>query len=134
MRHYDNWDDNEEKIEIGKHLEKHGYTNVYYDWYLCFDKLTGELQMLANALTKEQVQRYKVQHPDVMICGDDYAVSFIVELDGSIHHTKPGMRQTERRGKSYAEAGLPCIILDKADLKELGVTWQEYLDAELKGL
>ena len=131
---YDNWDDNEEKIEVGKYLEMHGYTHVYYDWYVCFDKLTGELQMSAAFLTREQVEHYKVQHPDVMVCDDEYAISFIVELDGSIHQTKPGMRQTERRNQSYAEAGIKCIILDKADLKELGVTWQDYLDAELKEL
>ena len=100
MRRYES-DDNEDKFAVGKFLEGHGFTNVVYDSFMCFDKLTGKIQMLAQTLTKEQVERYKVQHPDLVIIGHDSYPMFIVEIDGSIHHTKPGMRQTERRGKSY---------------------------------
>ena len=134
MRYSDNWDDNEEKIAIGKHLEDRGYKNVVYDYFMCFDKLTGEINMIAQSLTREQVERYKVQHPDVLVFGDENRALFVVEIDGSIHHTKPGMRQTERRNTTYRNAGIKCIVLDKADLKVLKMTWQDYLNDELKGL
>ena len=134
MRHYDNWDDNEDKIEVGKFLQEHGYPTLSYDPYICFDKLTGEMQMISMNLTKEEVQRYKVQHPDIIALGHHFKPMFVVEIDGSIHHTKPGMKQTERRNSTYRNAGIKYIVLDKADLKVLKMTWQEYLDAELKEL
>ena len=129
---FDNWDDNEEKIDVGKHLEKMGYKNVVYDYFMCFDKLTGELNMIAQSLTREQVERYKVQHPDVLVFGAENRALFVVEIDGSIHHTKPGMKQTANRNSTYHKADVQCIVLDKMDLKVLKMTWQDYLDSELK--
>ena len=133
-RQFDNWDDNEDKIEVGKYLEKHDYGPIGFDYYMCFDKMNGELQMIAGSLTHEQVERYKVQHPDIVVFGHHFKPMFVVEIDGSIHHTKPGMKQTERRNSTYRNAGIKYIVLDKADLKVLKMTWQDYLDAELKEL
>ena len=131
MRRYES-DDNEDKFAVGKFLEGYGFTNVVYDSFMCFDKLTGKIQMLAQTLTKEQVERYKVQHPDLVVIGHDSYPMFIVEIDGSIHHTKPGMRQTEKRNTTYSNAGIKYVILDKMDLKVLKMTWQDYLISELK--
>ena len=131
MRRYDS-DDSEDKLEVGKFLEQHDYGPIGYDYFLCFDKLSGELQMMAGSLTQEQVERYKVQHPDIVVFGHPVKPMFIVEIDGSIHHTKPGMRQTERRNSTYHRAGVKCIILDKKALKILKMTWQDYLIQELE--
>ena len=69
---------------------------------------------------------YSVAHPDVTIVGYPGMAPFthltaVIELDGSIHDTRPGHKKTLLRNKKYREGGVHCITVNEADCKMLGV-------------
>ena len=122
-------DDAGDLIAVRQELKSYGYdpADIKMDHYLLFDKLTGELQDGVWAtLTKEQVEKYKVQMPDVVVLRKGKLL-FVVEVDGAAHWTKPGLKRTRKRDETYSAAGINYIVLDKADLKLMGWEWQEYL-------
>ena len=83
---------------------------------------------LAQSDLKGTVQH----HPDIMVRDKHGSLKYVIELDGSIHHTKPGAKRTAKRNANYKLAKIPFIAIDIADLKELKVSWFDYLDEEMK--
>ena len=74
-----------------------------------------------------------VQHkPDIVVCDIMGKAKYIIELDGSIHHTKPGAKKTAKRNANYRLAKIPFIVIDIMDLKSLGMSWLDHLDEEMK--
>ena len=122
-------DDAGDLIAVRQELKSYGYdpADIKMDHYLLFDKLTGKLQDgVWTTLTKEQVEKYKVQMPDVIVLNKGKLL-FLVEVDGSVHSTLPGLKRTRKRNETYAIAGIKYIILDKKDLKLMKMEWQDYL-------
>ena len=70
---------------------------------------------------------YYVMHPDITII--DHASRrrtwphdigyprVVIELDGSIHDTRPGRRKTERRNRKYKDAMQPYVAVNEADCR-----------------
>ena len=67
-------------------------------------------------------------HPDVLVvkgpphgratCLDKIVCA--VELDGSIHDTKPGHKQTDKRAAKYEAGSIPCVVINQADYSLIG--------------
>ena len=122
-------DDAGDLIAVRQELKSYGYdpADIKMDHYLLFDKLTGELQDgVYSTLTKEQVEKYKVQMPDVVVLRKGKLL-FLVECDGAIHDLPSGQKRTRKRDETYATAGINYIVLNKKDMKLMGWEWQEYL-------
>ncbi len=90
--------------------------------------VTGVYKDLSKPDLKGTVQH----HPDIMVRDMHGSLKYVIELDGSIHHTKPGAKRTAKRNADYKLAKIPFIVIDITDLKELKVSWFDYLDKEMK--
>ena len=88
----------------------------------------GVYKELAQSDLKGTVQH----HPDIIVRDRHGSLKYVIELDGSIHHTKPGAKKTAKRNANYKLANMPFIAIDILDLKALGVSWFDYLDEEMK--
>lgn len=74
-----------------------------------------------------------VHRPDIAIIGGADPGLRIIEHDGSAHDTLPGRRKTERRDAHYKEAGIPFLVLNAADLAQLGEDWRPEVDRFMEG-
>lgn len=101
---------------------------IQIEWYLLFDKEKEKLHKWADSVTKEEAKDYIVKNPDIMFwyktCG-----LVIIEVDGAVHDRK--VAKTVARNKLYRDAHLKLIVVNLADLKELNMTIEDYLDKEL---
>lgn len=53
-----------------------------------------------------------IHHPDILVTYHSGDIRFLTELDGSYHHTKPGMKQTCRRNDDYSRCRLKCVVIE----------------------
>ena len=126
-----------DKLRVVRHLRNRGIPGdrILVDGYIVFNRESGKQMWAATGLSREAVRRNLVRHPDVMVLGECAAtVRLICEIDGGIHSTRPGMRQTEKRNRAYGDAKIPYIVIDKADLALTGQSWEGHIDAELERL
>jgi len=54
----------------------------------------------------------QIQHPDIVLLKHQNKISCIIEIDGSIHYTRPGKRQTHKRNYNYELFSIPYCIID----------------------
>ena len=68
---------------------------------------------------------YVRRHPDlcVTIAG---VPRLVVEMDGSWHDTPPGRKATDRRDRSYRDAGIELVAIRLSEYPD-GLSWQENL-------
>ena len=97
---------------------------------ILIDRITYEARLGWPGMECNIRKTHIVHMPDITILGKN-GIACLVELDGSIHDTRSGRRKTERRDRDYADARIPHITLNMADLAELGRTWPDYLRAAL---
>ena len=83
-------------------------------------------------LAKPDLKGTVQHHPDIMVRDKHGRLKYVIERDGSIHHTKPGAKKTAKRNAHYRLAKMPFITIDIQDLKAMGVSWFDYLDEEMK--
>lgn len=124
--------DIEKKLYVIKYLKAKGYKTMYTDWFLAMDRETGKLQFYSKNLKLEDVQKYLVHHPDIMVLDGRGQILFLVEIDEVSHHTRSGARKTEKRDRHYAGAGLDVIVIDEYGLGFLKMSWEDCIDKELK--
>ena len=74
-----------------------------------------------------------VAHPDLAVLqstlhqgkpGPDWIVC-VVELDGSIHDTRPGRKQTIKRNAKYEAGKIPYVVINQADYRMTGESIHE---------
>ena len=109
------------------------------DWFIRFDPADYRTLSITDFVSNQQMTRRPpavIHRPDIMILDKKLNIKpmVIIELDGGVHHTAPGTKKTAKRNKNYSYAEIPLIVIDIMDLKELGLTWFEYLDQELAKL
>ena len=114
-----------ERHKIPKHLIKN-------NWFVTFSRWDGKQLNVTEDPGKDCPDI--IRHPDIMVLSESGNVKYVIEIDGSIHGTKSGMKKTEQRNSDYDAGGVKCNILDSADLQVLGQTWQEHLDAQISRL
>jgi len=121
--------------ELITHLKQYrivteGYVTISRDT----DRVTGAYDRhFESLIPSDRRTDDLIRHPDIMIL-DRTRVRGIVELDGSIHDTRPGRKKTGRRNKTYEAAGIPLIAINEADQKATGVDWRVTLIQECSRL
>ena len=69
--------------------------------------------------------------PDIVVCDRHKRIKYIIELDGAIHHTRPGAKRTAKRNNDYKNAKIPFIVIDILGFRKVEQNWFEFLDNEL---
>jgi hypothetical protein len=98
------------------------------EWYVGFDKEYGHLCRISESVGKRELEKFKWKNPDLMCVHKDYGI-IIVELDGAIHDRK--VQKTLDRNKLFRGAGIKLVVLNIADIKELGETIKERLERDI---
>lgn len=98
------------------------------EWYVGFGKDDGNLYRISEQVGRKEVERFKWKNPDLLCVDRNYGI-IIVELDGAVHDRK--VKATQERNKLFRNAGIKLIVLNVADIKELGETIEERLECEM---
>lgn len=129
--------DDADLLDIIAHLvNRHGIqrTQILKEPIMLLSKWNYKLSKICWCLEKSELNGMVPHKPDIVVRNFGGAVAFLVELDGSIHHTKPGAKKTAKRNADYRLANIPFIVIDIQDLKFLGISWYDHLDKEMKNM
>ena len=129
MTRYPDKQDDAQVIQVVKFLQDLGFNNIKRDWFLLFDK-NQFAYFLKEYVTEQEAKTYKVLRPDIFI--SNQGTSIVIEIDGSIHDTKPGQKRTRKRNEIYETYMINCITVNLHDLKLMNITWRDYLRQELE--
>jgi len=121
--------DQEVNLMVAKHLRELGFT-VIEQAYLLFDKMYGNLVDKRSWLDEETVtsKKFTIHHPDLII--QLKGKILIIELDGDAHIRYS--KKTIERNQDYRYAKLDAIIVKQYDLDEIGVSYLDFINIELK--
>lgn len=101
------------------------------EWYVGFDKEYGHLCRISESVGKRELERFKWKNPDLLCVHKQYGI-IIVELDGAVHDRK--VQKTIERNELFRGAGIKLIVLNIADIKELGKSIKDVLECEMLNL
>ena len=104
------------------------------DYFILISKWDNSVTGPYASLSINQTKGHIVHRPDIIILKSDQSIAFIIELDGSFHHSSPGRKKTRKRNYDYDDAQIPFIALDVLALKFLDVSWFSFLDLKLPPL
>jgi very-short-patch-repair endonuclease len=106
--------DDVELVDIGQFLRETTNYRVEREWYILFDKMTGDYvgcRETFNGNTK-----YKPRNPDlILIDKETKKIKLIIEIDGGVHDKK--FANTEQRNEEYFLAGLPLLVISKLEIE-----------------
>ena len=98
------------------------------EWYVGFDREHGHLCRISEQIGKRELERFRWKNPDLMCVHRQHGI-IIVELDGAVHDRK--IQKTIERNELFRGAGIKLVVLNIADIKELGETVKERLECEM---
>ena len=127
--------DDVDLLKLMAHLTgRHGIprTQMLKEPIILLSKWDYGLRKVCWDLEKSELSGMVPHKPDIVVRDAHGHAAFFIELDGSIHHTKPGAKKTAKRNADYKLANIPFIVIDVGDLKILGVSWFDHLDEEMK--
>ncbi len=127
--------DTAQLIDIQNYLRKRYKINIKREWYIIFDQETEKIISIKDHVKKEDLWEGKkaiafAKNPDLMWI-DKYGM-WIIEVDGAVHDRK--VAKTEARNQLYINNAIKLIVVNLADLKELGIAINDYIDGEIKEL
>ena len=106
--------DDVELVDIGQFLRETTKYRVEREWYILFDKMTGEY--IGYQETFNGNIKYKPRNPDlILIDKKTKKIVLIVEIDGGVHDKK--FADTEQRNEEYFLAGLPLLTINKLEIE-----------------
>ena len=117
-------------IELKTFLGLHLHMQFNREWYVGFDREYGHLCRISESVSYRERDRFKWKNPDLLYFGD-YGI-IIVELDGAIHDKK--VQKTIERNDLFRGAGIKLIVLNIADIKEMGRTIKKELEDQILGI
>ena len=101
------------------------------EWYVGFDREYGNLYRVSESVGRQELSKFKWKNPD-LICFDNQHGIIIVELDGAIHDRK--VQKTLERNELFRGAGIKLVVLNIADIKEVGETIIGRLESDMMEL
>ena len=129
-------DDFPELNTIKKFLhEKHDIPldRIKIDHFIIINMYDGRvLGPYPDIATWHNLENSKIHRPDLTVLNRQGYIKFLIELDGSVHDSGSGARKTAKRNSHYKDAELDVIIINKADLKFLGISWRKFLNDEIR--
>jgi very-short-patch-repair endonuclease len=106
--------DDVELVDIGQFLRETTDYRVEREWYVLFDKMTGEYMGYQETFNGNL--KYKPRNPDlILIDKKTKKIRLIVEIDGGVHDKK--FANTEQRNEEYFLAGLPLLVISKLEIE-----------------
>ena len=106
--------DDVELVDIGQFLRETTDYMVEREWYVLFDKMTGEYMGYQETFNGNL--KYKPRNPDlILIDKKTKKIKLIVEIDGGVHDKK--FANTEQRNEEYFLAGLPLLVISKLEIE-----------------
>lgn len=110
-----------DKIEVGRILYRLGWQKVRFNMF-AVEKRSGLLKLAPEILVSEKDDIAEFHRPDVTAFSGTRRL--VVEIDGAVHR---GGKKDQRRDEFYRRHGIPAIVLNKADVSEAGISWDEFL-------
>ena len=106
--------DDVELVDIGQFIRETTDYRVEREWYIIFDKMTGEYMGYQETFNGNL--KYKPRNPDlILIDKKTKKIKLIVEIDGGVHDKK--FANTEQRNEEYFLAGLPLLVISKLEIE-----------------
>ena len=101
------------------------------EWYVGFDREYGNLYRISESVGRQELSKFKWKNPDLLCIDNEYGI-IIVELDGAIHDRK--VQKTIERNELFRGAGIKLVVLNIADIKEVGETIIGRLESDMMDL
>ena len=106
--------DDVELVDIGQFLRETTDYRVEREWYILFNKMTGEYMGYQETFNGNI--KYKPRNPDlILIDKKTKKIVLIVEIDGGVHDKK--FADTEQRNEEYFLSGLPLLTINKLEIE-----------------
>ena len=123
--------DLEQLIMLKQFLKQRFHMDFKREWYVGFDREYGNLYRISESVGRQELSKFKWKNPD-LICFDNQHGIIIVELDGAIHDRK--VQKTVERNDLFRGAGIKLVVLNIADIKEVGETIIGRLESDMMDL
>jgi len=120
--------DTEQLIQIASYLRKKYKVQVKREPYLIFghdDRLKSILDTVDRNQTIKDV--VTIKNPDLLWI-DKYGM-WIIEVDGAVHDRK--VEKTRKRNELFIKNHIKLIVVNLADIKELGLNIYDYIDDKI---
>ena len=120
--------DTEQLIQIASYLRKKYKVKVKREPYLIFghdDRLKSILDTVDRNQTIKDV--VTIKNPDLLWI-DKYGM-WIIEVDGAVHDRK--VEKTIKRNELFIKNHIKLIVVNLADIKELGLNIYDYIDDKI---
>ena len=106
--------DDVELVDIGQFLRDTTNYRVEREWYILFNKMTGEYVSYQETFNGNI--KYKPRNPDlILIDKKTNKIVLIIEIDGGVHDKK--FADTEERIEEYVMARLPLLTINKLEIE-----------------
>lgn len=106
--------DDVELVDIGQFLRDTTNYRVEREWYILFNKMTGEYVSYQETFNGNI--KYKPRNPDlILIDKNTNKIVLIIEIDGGVHDKK--FADTEERNEEYVMARLPLLTINKLEIE-----------------
>lgn len=106
--------DDVELVDIGQFLREITNYRVEREWYILFNKMTGEYVSYQETFNGNI--KYKPRNPDlILIDKKTNKIVLIIEIDGGVHDKK--FADTEERNEEYVMARLPLLTINKLEIE-----------------
>jgi len=106
--------DDVELVDIGQFLRDTTNYRVEREWYILFNKMTGEYVSYQETFNGNI--KYKPRNPDlILIDKKTNKIVLIIEIDGGVHDKK--FADTEERNEEYVMARLPLLTINKLEIE-----------------
>ena len=119
--------DTEQLVAIASYLRKKYKVKVKREPYVIFDQDERMTAIVDNVKRSQVDYSYAIRNPDLMWF-DKYGC-WIIEVDGAVHDRK--VQKTLARNELFISNGIKLIVVNLADLKELGLNIYDYIDSEI---
>ena len=118
--------DTEQLVAIKRHLKEKHKIKASREPYLIFknDRL---MSIQDHVKTSQMDKSIEIKNPD-LIWFDKYGM-WIIEVDGAVHDRK--VEKTIKRNELFINNHIKLIVVNLADLKELGLNIYDYIDSQI---
>lgn len=120
--------DLDQLVSLRRFLSDRFHMDFKREWYIGFGKEDGLLYRIDKQVGRNEVSRFTWRNPDLLCVSRSHGI-IIVELDGAIHDRK--VEKTKERNRLFRNAGIKLIVLNIADIRELGKTIKEELECQM---
>lgn len=119
--------DTEQLIQIASYLRKKYKFKIKREPYLIFNRDTDKLMKIKDIISKKDLNDGYAKNPDLLWI-NKYGM-WVIEVDGAVHDRK--IQKTLARNELFISNGIKLIVVNLADLKELGVNIYDYIDDKI---